>query len=443
MLRRAVFFVFAFSTLSLLMTSCDKDDDNPTASSSFKVTITNAFSAKTHFSTGVFNTPVGASEAGPLFPDQSYQFEVNAAPNHSLFFATMYVQSNDLFLSNDPQGGFPLYDSDSNPINSATYTVDLWDAGTEVNQALGVGDQQAPRQSGANVGTTENGTVQLIDNVNDGFMYPSGPQIADIRIEYESGTRFTVTIVNTSSSSSLPSPLAPGNWVVTNATDNPFFVEGQSASAGLEAMAEDGNPAVLDGELTPITGYDSPYAPGVWAIHDGNVNALFTDGQADAGEGLEALAEDGSPGDLGTALEGKSGVASSGVFNTPTGASAPGPLLFGESYEFTFEAEEGDYLSLATMLVQTNDLFYAFDENGIALFENGSPISGDVTAELLLWDAGTEVNEYPGTGANQAPRQSAANTGSAENGTVQVVNDTFNYPDAVDAILISISPIGG
>ncbi|MGB1241965.1 MAG: spondin domain-containing protein, partial [Chitinophagales bacterium] len=216
MMNKAVFFAFALFTF--FATSCDKDDDNPVTTSSFKVTITNAFAAKAHFSTGVFTTPLGASEAGPLFPDQSYQFTVEAAkPSHQLFFSTMYVQSNDLFLSNNPQGGFPFYDASGSAIGSATYTVDLWDSGTEVNQEPGVGNDQAPRQSGANVGQAENGTVQLIENVSDGFTYPSGDQIAKIRIEYNSGSMFTVTITNTSGTSILPSPLAPGAWVVTNA----------------------------------------------------------------------------------------------------------------------------------------------------------------------------------------------------------------------------------
>ena len=66
-------------------------------------------------------------------------------------------------------------------------------------------------------------------------------------------------------------------------------------------------------------------------------------------------------------------------------------------------------------------------------------IDGDVTDQILLWDAGTEVNMYPGTGADQAPRQSGADTGAAENGVVEIVNDGFSYPSDADAIRITIS----
>jgi hypothetical protein len=44
------------------------------------------------------------------------------------------------------------------------------------------------------------------------------------------------------------------------------------------------------------------------------------------------------------------------------------------------------------------------------------PIAGDITSQILLWDAGTEVNEEPGLGPNQAPLQPAPNTGPVEHG---------------------------
>ncbi len=128
---------------------------------------------------------------------------------------------------------------------------------------------------------------------------------------------------------------------------------------------------------------------------------------------------------------------SNGVFNTPTGAAGPGPLLPGNTYSFTFEAEEGDYLNFATMLVHTNDLFFAFDDTGIALFNNGTAVIGDVTSSIQLWDAGTEVNEYPGAGNNQ-PARGGANSGADENGKVRPVNDSFTYPSVNSAIKVTI-----
>ena len=117
----------------------------------------------------------------------------------------------------------------------------------------------------------------------------------------------------------------------------------------------------------------------------------------------------------------------SGVFNTPLGADMPGPALPGEesAYEFSFYAGPNTVpgtttrLSFATMYVASNDLFLAPMGSGITLYEDGEPISGDITDQVFLWDAGTEVNEEPGS-ESQPP----VNTGGEdENGVVQLLNE--------------------
>ena len=179
-------------------------------------------------------------------------------------------------------------------------------------------------------------------------------------------------------------------------------------------------------------------APGAWVTQRGGT-PLFIDGQPDSGAGLEALAEDGNPAELAANLP-----RNSGVFATPVGADAPGPLTPGNAYEFTFVARPGDRLSFATMYVQSNDLFLSPGDTGIALFtDDRQPISGDITNQIGLWDAGTEVNEEPGVGANQAPRQAGANTGADEGGTVRLVDDGFTYPAVADIVRITISSSGG
>lgn len=200
---------------------------------------------------------------------------------------------------------------------------------------------------------------------------------------------------------------------------------------GLEALAEDGDPSVLASHLEMNSGYASPLAPGAWAVHSGGM-PVFTNGQSDFGEGLEALAEDGDPSTLVGSLMDKTGVKSSGAFNTPSGASSPGALLPGSSYEFTIEASEGDYLSFATMLVHTNDLFFAPSDMGLGI------TSGDITLKIYLWDAGTEINEYPGAGIHQPARLSG---GTNENGVVKMVDDGFTYPKVSDAIKVTITAI--
>lgn len=188
--------------------------------------------------------------------------------------------------------------------------------------------------------------------------------------------------------------------------------------------------------------FATPFAPGVWLLQNQRFTPLFAAGRPDFGDGLEALAEDGSPGPLNAALAANPLVRDHGVFNTPVGASGPGPIFPGDAYEFTFSGNAGDYLNFATMFIQSNDLFVGPSSRGIALFDRrGNPISGDITSRLALWDAGTEVNERPGVGPNQAPRQSGPDTGETENGNVRVVDDGYVYPAVDEVVRVTITPL--
>jgi hypothetical protein len=186
----------------------------------------------------------------------------------------------------------------------------------------------------------------------------------------------------------------------------------------------------------------APNSPGAWVVHT-KKSPLFVTGKHDMGHGLEAQAEDGNPMPLAQWLGQHQGhgIVASGAFDTPVGDSKPGPALPGKAYEFTFTAAPGARLSISTMFGQSNDLFYAPEEDGVALFDSGgTPIRGDITGQFLLWDAGTEVNEEPGLGKNQAPRQPAPNTGPDERGVVRLVHDSFTYPPVTSVIRVTITP---
>ena len=117
-----------------------------------------------------------------------------------------------------------------------------------------------------------------------------------------------------------------------------------------------------------------------------------------------------------------------------------GPLTPGQAYEFEITARPGEQLSLAWMFGQSNDLFYSNDRP-IALFAaDGQPASGAVTTQLSLWDAGTEVNEEPGLGPNQGPRQAAPDAGVAEHQGIAHVHDKFRYPRTNDVLRLTITP---
>jgi hypothetical protein len=185
----------------------------------------------------------------------------------------------------------------------------------------------------------------------------------------------------------------------------------------------------------------APTAPLLWTITDEG-NPLFTPGQADRGQGLERLAEDGNPGVLADYIvQNMKSVVHSGVVTVPSGDNGPGPITPGKAYEFTISAAPGQRLTLAMMFGQSNDLFYAPGPKAIALFDaKGKPLAVDVTSQLQLWDTGTEVNEEPGLGPNQAPRQAAPNTGLAEHGKVMLVNDQYHYPSVGEVVRVSVKP---
>jgi hypothetical protein len=197
--------------------------------------------------------------------------------------------------------------------------------------------------------------------------------------------------------------------------------------------------------LRASTGGDAPFAisPGVWAVHTKDA-PVFTAGQKDRGKGLEAQAEDGNPAVLAESLKHESGVISVGAFTTPEGAGGPAPAGPGQAFEFAFDAKPGSRLTFTSMFGQSNDLFYAPADSGIALFDkNKRPLHGDITWLVMLWDAGTEVNQEPGFGPDQAPRQKAPNTGAAEHGVVQPiekVKDGFHYPSTRDVLRVTITP---
>lgn len=194
-----------------------------------------------------------------------------------------------------------------------------------------------------------------------------------------------------------------------------------------------------DGQ-TASDGSKWPFAlsPGMWVL-DGKKLNLFTEGKP-ATNAIEAQAEDGNPAYLIKSLETKHHSSSlHGIFNMPAGEMGPGPIGPGARYEFSFTASPNMKLYMITMFGQSNDLFYAPD-SGIELFDSkGNPLSGDITAKFNLWDGGTEVNQEPGIGPDQAPRQAAPNTGAAEKGVVKRARDSVFYSKTAELFRVTIT----
>lgn len=311
-MNKSFFNIAAFLFFAALIISCSDDVSNPagttTESGTFTVTIENVFTEFEYVSSGVFSIPVGASSPAPAFPGDSYSFEFSAAPGMKLSFATMFVQSNDLFYAPD-ENGIDLFDNSGMQISGdITSQLKLWDSGTEINEEPGLGGNQAPRQSGANSGDMDpdNMIRMAMDEFNN---LPAVSDVIKVTLSSISSTQFRVVIENVSTTSTISTsdgnttaaPIAPGVFVV-HAGSSPLFMDGVMDNGnGLEDLAEDGSPDKLSTYLTSNSGLVSPFAPGIYVIHS-NDNPIFTDGQADRGEGLEALAEDGNPATLSQML---------------------------------------------------------------------------------------------------------------------------------------------
>lgn len=192
----------------------------------------------------------------------------------------------------------------------------------------------------------------------------------------------------------------------------------------IENISKDDTLKTSSGEKAPLN-----ISSGVWALFN-KANPIFEKDKKIIDNGLESLAEDGDNTKLESSLKDKNGVISFGKLNS---------LKSGESLEISFSATVGTKLSFASMFVQSNDLFYSFDDKGFDLFDkDGEPLKGDITSNVILWDAGTEENQEPAVGLDQPLRQKAINTGKSESNNINIVKDSFKYPNTTDVLKITL-----
>lgn len=83
----------------------------------------------------------------------------------------------------------------------------------------------------------------------------------------------------------------------------------------------------------------------------------------------------------------------SGTFVGIGNADVNAPVILpGQSINFTFHAGKGQTLMFATMYGASKDWFFAPENPGIKLYnDDGTPITGDVSSQIKLWDNGTKV----------------------------------------------------
>ncbi|MEO0512736.1 MAG: spondin domain-containing protein [Planctomycetota bacterium] len=128
------------------------------------------------------------------------------------------------------------------------------------------------------------------------------------------------------------------------------------------------------------------FTPVFFGLHNGSFD-LFNPGEA-ASAGLEQVAEVGATGTLEAEFNAAAPSGQAATTGLVTGGSSDAV-----SFNVTSPADNR-FLSFATMVVPTNDLFIG-NPNGIEVFDADGNFTGPITINIFgsqVWDAGTEVN---------------------------------------------------
>ena len=331
---------------------------------------------------------------GLVFPGGSVSAMVTASASAGyLSLATMLVQTNDgIVLGNS----LPLFDEDGNP---RSFTMDLisYDAGTEDNNELAT-HVPGPPFDGLERAPTEGGVIAP---------HPGIAGTADV------GAAF--------------------GWTEPTAT--------VTVEAIVEMPSMEPEPVEFEVMLTNLTtGVPAQggqiFSPPILVTH-GHGFSIGASGEAASAE-LTALAEEGKNMPLAELAMGSDAVGSVDALGAPDGLVFPGGSV---SAMVTASASAG-YLSLATMLVQTNDGIVL--ANSLPLFdEDGNARS--FTMDLISYDAGTEDNNElathvpgpPFDGLERAPTEGgviAPHPGIA--GTADV-GATFGWTEPTATVTVS------
>jgi len=351
---------------------------------------------------------------GTAAPGEIYEIRFTAGPGHSLMFATTLVEANDWFFALDP-AGLPLYNNGTPISGDITNLVKLWDAGTELNQELGVGNATVLNQPSRDYGAPDpDNRVRLVTETT--------PAVASmIRVTLLPGTtvgQFVLRIENVSNDNTLqtsvgPKPIhiAPPVWTLSRNINTLFEADHAVPANGLGTYAETASPDLLTTTLRFERGVSTSLGRGVFLVHR-DPGPLFIPESDDFGLGLEQLAEDSDESALLANLQsGDRDEAAVGALNTPVGMSSASIAAPGQAYEAHLKARPGDKLAIAMAFVASNDWFFGSPPEGIPLFLGDFPRWEDVTPDMRLFDVGTEADEELDVGLSTGVQQAMPNTG--------------------------------
>ncbi|MDQ3368821.1 MAG: spondin domain-containing protein [Myxococcota bacterium] len=447
--------------LTAALGACGTDDSepdatDPTTPTTFKLRIENV-APWTVLKSGTQAMKVDGT-TGAAGPGAAFEIAFTAGRNQKLSFATMLGQSNDWFFSAGP-AGLSLYNEDGNPIaGDITNQVHLYDAGTEIDQEPGVGNATGPRQSAPDFGPIDpDPTVRRLAQavpLTAGGTFTLPPIAAMVRVTLTPGAggQFVLRIENVSTATTLVTSagasgigISPLAWAL-HTQDSPLFSVGApDRGQGLEQIAEAGRVADLGSALRTLTGAATPVSPGVFAVH-ADPEPLYALGLADLGLGLVPLAEDGNTTPLFESIRTSARLmelSQVGTYDIPVDAAQMGPARPGDAFELTVTGTPGEHVSFASMFGMSNDWFFATRPGGIALFDaQGVPRRGDVSADIALYDAGSEIDQELAIGPDTGPQQAGPDTGAPDPITLVRELSTTAYPHPASTHLrVTLEPM--
>lgn len=415
----------SLAALPLMVSACKKDKNEGTQTGMpSTITVENVLDSRPLVESGTFKNN-GASPV--VMPGEAISFEFSAAKGQALSFATMYGWSNDLFFA--PQNpGIALYKADGTPISGdVSEQIKLWDNGTRINQAPGA-TVTHPGVTEASAGNI----TEVMGTDRQGNSYAAASSLMKATLQYKSNSTFSLTIENTSGTTSNPTPFSPGVWAISYIAGGnllnpkPLFESGKPSANGLTNIAEMGNNAALAEYIMGQTGIFTPLSPILVVVYNGIDNPIYKTGENDRGKGLKELAQKGDATGLAAYLKTLNGVkavyvlaaANSTILLPKTGTQA------GSSVSQQLSVAQGDRLAIATMYGFSNDWFFASKENGVDASQKG-----DISSSVALFDNGTALNQFPGAGITQF---NLAGTPLEESKVIQAVPNPNNFTTLPD-----------
>lgn len=381
--------------LPLALVACKKDNnDNMATPQQSTITVENVLKSQPLVESGTFQ---GTGTPALILPGQSTTITFSAAKGEAFSFATMYGASNDLFFA-PSNPGIQVYDNSGNPIEgNVSSQIKLWDNGTRVNQK--------PGTTVNHPGVAETKSITEVNGTDaQGNTYLAASQLVKATLKYNGNSTFTLTLQNISNGTANETPLSPGVWSVSYIVGgnllapNPLYTAGQPTANGLTNIAEAGDNTALSAYIKSITGIFTPLSPILVVVYNGIDNPIYKAGQADAGNGLTALAQKGNAADLAAYLKTVKGVKAVYVLPAPT-TTVLLPQIAGKQggvVSQQLNVSIGDRLAIATMYGFSNDWFFASADNGVDATQKG-----DISSSIKLFDDGTAVNQFPGAGVTQ------------------------------------------